>query len=214
MAVATLWAGPAMAQDPAGPMPSGPIINSWYLGANTGAAVVENFSGVGALEGGVRFWRNLDLIGEIVWVGDAASRRELDKVGKLAESLGAMQGGSAAGDIRVPTTYGGLGGRWVLEQGGRFRPYFLGTIGGAKINRKAKLTLDGTDVTGSAAQYGITLGQDVIGKYNNFASEGGIGVVMGIGTWYIDLGARLLSVNTDEARVNIARIVIGGGYRF
>ena len=59
----------------------------------------------------------------------------------------------------------------------------------------------------------MTLGQDVIGKYKDVATEGGVGVVAGFGMWYIDGGARLISISGDE-RVNIARIVIGGGYRF
>lgn len=212
--VTALWAMPAAAQNaPAGPAPVEPTLNSWYLGANTGTAVVENFGGVFSAEGGLRVWKQLDIVGEIVWVQNSVTRRELDKVGTLAKSLSDSQGVPAGSGMKAPALYGGLGGRWVLEQTGKFRPYFLVTVGGAKVTLKPSLTLQGSDVTGTAAQYGVTLGQDVIGKYNHVATEGGIGVLMGFGTWYVDLGARLLSISADQ-RTNVARLVIGGGYRF
>jgi hypothetical protein len=195
-------------------VPSGPLVNSWYLGVNTGTAVVEKFGGVVGVEGGMRFWRNLDLIGEIGWVQNSVSARQIDKIDTLARSVAASQGGTASGSLKAPATFSGLGGRWVLEGAGRFRPYFLVTLGGAKVNLKPSLTLNGADITSTASQYGVTLGQDVIGKANHFATEGGIGVVSGFGTsWYVDLGARLLSINADQ-RVNVARLVLGGGYRF
>jgi hypothetical protein len=209
MVTAILSARPSAAQGAGlGPVPAGPIINSWYLGVNTGTAVVERFGGVFAGEGGLRVWKSLDLVGELVWTQNAVSRRQLDRVETLARSIG------GSSDMRVPTFYGGLGARWVIEQGGRFRPYFLATIGGARMTQKPALRVNGTDVTGSAAQYGITLGQDVIGKYHHFGAEGGLGVVTGIDTWYFDVGARLLTVNSQNQRTNIARLVLGGGYRF
>ncbi|MEO8482599.1 MAG: hypothetical protein ABI634_10345 [Acidobacteriota bacterium] len=215
MVMAALWAGPATAQNaPASSVPSGPLVNSWYVGLNTGAAVVEKFGGVVAVEGGMRFRRNLDIIGEIGWAQNSVSARQLDKISTLARSLASSQGATASGTLKAPVTFSGIGARWVLENSGRFRPYFLVTVGGAKVNLKPTLTLNGANITSTADQYGVTLGQDVIGKANHFASEGGIGVVSGIGTsWYVDLGARLLSINADQ-RVNVARIVIGGGYRF
>jgi hypothetical protein len=213
--MAALWAGPAAAQgSSASTMPSGPLVNSWYVGVNTGTAVVEKFGGVVGVEGGLRFWHNLDLIGEIGWVQNSVSARQVDKISTLARSIATSQGGTASGSIKAPASFSGLGGRWVLEDAGRFRPYFLVTIGGAKVNLKPTLTLNGANITASASDYGVTLGQDVIGKSNHFATQGGIGVLTGFGTnWYADLGARLVSVNADQ-RVNIARLVIGGGYRF
>jgi hypothetical protein len=215
MVMAALWAIPAAAQSaPASSVPAGPLVNSWYIGVNTGTAVVEKFGGVVGVEGGMRFRRNLDLIGEIGWVQNSVSARQIDKIDTLARSVAASQGGSASGSLKAPTTFSGLGARWVLENSGKFRPYFLVTLGGAKVNLKPSLTLNGADITSTASQYGVTLGQDVIGKANHFATEGGIGVVSGFGTsWYVDLGARLLSINADQ-RVNVARLVLGGGYRF
>ena len=190
-----------------------PIINSWYIGANTGTAVVERFSPVVGGEAGLRVWKSLDIVAEVAWAQDVVTRRQLDRVGVLAQSLAQSQGASASGNMKVPGLYAGAGARWVFE-GGKFRPYVLVTVGNAQTERKPTLTLGGADVTGSAAQYGVTLGQDVIGKYNNLATSGGIGILLGVGTWYLDAGARLVSVDAKEQRVNVARVVLGGGYRF
>ena len=215
MVMVGVWASSAAAQStPASSTPSAPLVNSWYLGLNTGSAVVEKFGGVVAVEGGMRFWRNLDIVGEIGWVQNTVSARQIDKIDTLARSIAASQGGTASANLKAPATFSGIGGRWVLEDSGRFRPYFLVTLGGAKVNLKPTLALNGVDVTSSVSQYGVTLGQDVIGKANHFASQGGIGVIGALGTsFYYDVGARLLSINADQ-RVNVARIVVGGGYRF
>jgi hypothetical protein len=211
MAVA-MAAAPAEAQSGAA-TPAEPIINSWYIGANTGTAVVERFSPVVGGEAGLRVWKSLDIVAEVAWAQDVVTRRQLDRVGVLAQSLAQSQGAAASGNMKVPGLYAGAGARWVFE-GGTFRPYVLVTVGNAQTERKPTLTLGGADVTGSAAQYGVTLGQDVIGKYNNLATSGGIGILLGVGTWYLDAGARLVSVDSKEQRVNVARVVLGGGYRF
>jgi hypothetical protein len=212
MMAALATAVPAAAQS-ASDVPEGPIVNSWYLGANSGVAVVEKFGGVVGLEGGLRVWKNLDLVGELVWVQNAVTRKQLDQVGQLATALSQSQNASASGSIEVPVKFGGLGARWVFESG-RVRPYVLATVGGARVNRNPSFSLNGADVTGSISQYGVTLGEDVIGKFNQVATSGGIGMVMGFGTFYLDGGVRMLRVSGNGANANIARIVIGGGYRF
>jgi hypothetical protein len=210
-----LAAGPVAAQTPAGAPASAPIVNMGYVGANIGTAVVENFSGVFALEGGVRVWKNLDVVGELVWMGDAVTRRQLDRAEQISTYLGTIQNAPATGSIKVPLFYGGVGARWVFESSGRFRPYIIATVGGAHTELKPAFTLAGTDVTSSITQYGITLGQDVIGKYNHAAATGGIGILVKFkDSWYVDGGARLTSVADEGQRVNVARLVIGGGYRF
>jgi len=211
---AVLWTIPATAQTaPAAKVPAGPLLNSWYIGVNTGAAVVEKFGGVVGVEGGWRVWRNLDIIGEIVGVKNSVSNAELQRIALLAQSISPTVGGPGFGTMKVPTLYSGIGGRWVIENSGKFRPYFLVAVGGAKRDLQPTLLVNGVDITANPAPYGVTLGQDVIGKYKDVATEGGVGVVAGFGAWYIDGGARLISISGDQ-RINIARIVIGGGYRF
>jgi hypothetical protein len=215
MVAAALWAGPAAAQAPASSnVPSGPIVNSWYLGANAGGAAVQNVGATFGVEGGVRVWKNLDAVGELAWVQDASARRQIGKVATLATTVAAAQGGVASSSLKVPALYGGIGVRWVFELSGKLRPYVVATVGGAKTELQPTISLNGANVTNSLSQYGVTLGQDVIGKYNNLATEEGIGVVMGVGTYYFDGSLRVLSIAEAGQRANVVRLVVGGGYRF
>jgi hypothetical protein len=210
---AALVSAPAAAQTADDSVPAGPIVNSWYAGVNTGVAVVEKFGGTIGVEGGIRIWRNLDAVGEFFWTPNAVSSGQLGRVGTIVDALRVY--GDAAGRLKVPTSYTGIGGRWVFENSGTYRPYVMATFGGARTNLKPVFTINGTDVTGAADDYGVTLGEDLIGSYTRFATEGGIGIVMAYrDTWYLDAGARLISINGNDERINVARLVLGGGYRF
>ncbi len=209
-----LCAVPAAAQTSSSGVPSGPIINDWYIGANTGATVVEKVGAIVGGEAGLRVWRSLDAVAEIAWMQNVVTRRHLDGIERLATHLGDVQGSSASGSLSAPALYGGVGGRWVIEQDGLFKPYGMVTIGAARVKLEPKLALGGTNVADAAAQYGITLGRDLTGTSSHFAAELGLGVVMGFGTWYVDGGARLLSIAAPDQRINVARLVVGGGYRF
>jgi hypothetical protein len=191
---------------------SAPSVNLGYVGINTGVTVVEKSGGVIGVDAGARVWRNLDGIVDFFWSSNAVTRRQLDNVDRLAGVLGAQ--GDASGSMKVPVTYVGVGGRWVFENSGRYRPYVLGTLGAARTNRKATFSLDGSDVTGNIGAYGITLGKDLAGSHSHFGAEAGVGFVTGMGDWYVDVGARLLSIGASDERINVARLVFGGGYRF
>lgn len=204
-----LSSAPALAQQVDDRAPS---VNMGYVGVNTGVAVVEKSGGVIGADAGVRLWRNLDGVADVFWTPNAVTRRQLDNIGRLADVLGAQ--GAASASLKVPVTYAGVGGRWVFENSGRYRPYVLATIGAARTNRKSTFSLDGADVTGSIGAHGITLGRDLAGSQSNFGAEAGVGFVTGMGDWYVDVGARLLSIGAPDERINVARVVIGGGYRF
>jgi hypothetical protein len=208
-----LWASPVIAQLTSGSTASEPIIDFGYVGLHTGGTIIETGGGVVGAEGGLRVWRHLDAIGGIVWASNVVTRRHLDDIEQLAAHLGQTQGVGASGDLRAPSLYGGLGARWVFEEA-RFKPYVMLTLGAARTTLKPELRLNGADVTGVANQYGITLGRDLIGRSNDFAAETGLGIVMGYGQWYVDAGARLLSISGNDQRTNVARLLVGGGYRF
>lgn len=210
---AALVSAPAAAQTNDDSVPAGPIVNSWYAGVNTGVAVVEKFGGAIGVEGGIRIWRNLDAVGEFFWTPNAVSSGQLNRVGTIVDALRVF--GDSSGSLKVPTSYTGVGGRWVFEDSGKFRPYVMATFGGARTHLKPRFTINGTDVTAASGEYGLTLGEDLIGTYTRFATEGGIGIVMAYrSSWYLDAGARLISISGSDERINIARLVIGGGYRF
>ncbi len=206
-------AAPAAAQTPAGA--AAPIVNMGYIGINTGGAVVEKFGSVFGLEAGVRVWKNLDIVGEVAWMTDVVTRRQLDRAETIATFLATTQNAPTSGSLKVPAFYGGGGLRWVFESGSRFRPYLIATFGAAQTELKPTFRLNGADVTSSMTQYGITLGQDVLGKYSNPAASGGIGILLKVrDTFYLDGGVRMISISDEGQRVNVARIVAGGGYRF
>jgi hypothetical protein len=208
-----LVAQSAAAQTPA-PAAAPETATQWYLGINTGTATVENFSGIFGLEGGRRLSPSLDAVGELVWTGNVVTNRQLGLMSTLAGEVGRLQGAEASGSMTVPAFYAGLGLRWTFDRTGRFQPYVIGTIGGTRTNLKPSITLDGADITGTAAQYGVTLGKDAIGTYNNFTASYGLGLLMERAPWYFDMGVRLATIHEQDQNANAARLVLGAGYRF
>jgi hypothetical protein len=211
MSAAAQTAAPAQAKT------STPSMNLWYVGANTGIAVVEHVGGVFGAEAGARVWKNLDLVGELTWMQDVVTRRTLDNASKVANYLQTTQGKPASSDVEVPAFYLGAGARWVFEQTslGGFKPYLIATLGGTHTDIKSTFTLGGTDVTNSLPQYGVTLGSDLAGTSNNFTISSGVGVVRAFsGSWYADAGVRLVSIGTQDQWTNVTRLVVGGGYKF
>src|SRR5215471_3832381 len=167
----TLVPLPAAAQTPAQPppQPSGPSVNLYYVGANTGVAVAEKASGIVAGEAGFRVWKNLDLVGELVWMQNVVTSTQLNNATTIANYLSTTQGQPATSNVEVPAFYWGLGGRWVFEQVTyhNVKPYVILTVGSGHTNIKSTFTLGGADVTGSLPQYGVTLGSDLTGKSNH-----------------------------------------------
>ena len=216
------WASPAWAQTPAAPPPaasnpvsSAPIVNLWYIGGATGVGVVDSPSVLGSVEGGFRIWKHLDIIGEAGYAGNLATRRELDRAAQIGALLQAQQGSAVTTGVRVPANYAAIGGRWVFESPGRFRPYLVVTVGGASVNLKPKFILNGADVTGSLSNFGVTLGSDLQGSYRPLAIDGGVGMLVPLGSrWYGDGSLRVLRVSTSGQATNSVRIILGVGRRF
>lgn len=213
-----LWAVPAMAQGPSASSAGStePTINFAYVGGNIGVAVVEKASAAGGVDAGTRVWRNLDAIGELTWAGNVVTGRQTSRASNLAGAIGATQGAQGEGSIKASGLYLGLGARWVLEgiQFKGFRPYVLGTVGGARVALKPTFTLGGTNITDTIAQYGVTLGKDLAGTYWHDAFTAGVGMVMGRNDWYFDGSLRLTSAGGADQRTNVARLAFGGGRRF
>ena len=203
---------PASAQQ-AGNAPDEPIINLWYAGLSTGAAVVEKSSGFIGAEAGARVWRNLDGVASLSWTGNAATGRQIDNINRLASTV-ERDGVTASGRIKMPVTYVGAGARWVFENSGRYKPYVMTTLGVARTSLKPEISVNGANITGDANAHNITLGRDLAGKYSRFGVEAGIGFLMGFGPWYLDVGGRVQSISLEDHQVNVAKFALGGGYRF
>ena len=209
----TAGAVPAAAQ--ATQQPASTSDKPWFVGVNTGGAGAERFGPVFGGEVGYRIWKNLDVMGEAVWFGDLVTGRQLDKARTIADFVESTQGGSATSDMEVPTNYFGVGLRWVFEQNARFKPYAIFEVGGARVDKQPTFTLNGSDISGTLPNYGVTLGEDLIGQSREAAVGGGFGLVVPYReSWYFDAGLRFLSISGDDQRTNVTRLVIGGGYRF
>jgi hypothetical protein len=213
-----LWAVPVMAQAPSAPAPRStePTINFAYVGGNIGLAVVEKASVAGGVDAGTRVWRNLDAIGELTWAGNVVTGRQTTRAANLAGAIGATHGGQSEGSVKGSGLYLGLGARWVFEniQFSGFRPYVLGTVGGGRVALDPSFVFNGTNITDTIAQYGVTLGKDLAGAYWHNAFTAGVGAVKGYNAWYFDGSIRVTSIDGIGQRSNVARIAVGGGRRF
>ncbi len=208
--VGLLWAVPAGAQTTS---PAGPAVETFYGGVFGGAAVVDKWSATAGLELGVRVRRNLDIIGEGVWVQNAATADRTASMRPLVEFLEITQGTSATGSVEAPTWMGAAGLRWVFERDGALRPYILATAGRASVEQKATFTVGGTDVTSSIASYGITLGTDLSGSETAWTYGGGAGLLFVGGRWYMDAGIRYTNIQLNEP-TNLWRAALGVGFRY
>ncbi len=191
-----------------------PSVYVWNVSVNTGAAVVEKASGVLGVEVERRWWHGLDLVAEGVWVGNAANQHQRSGVGAFADYLAASQGQAASASVDVRLFYAGGGVRWVFGLVAHVRPYGVFTGGVAHTSPSATFTLGGNDISDSVGDYGVALGKDLSGSSNAGAVGGGIGVLIGSGQWYADVGARLLNMGGSPDQVNLGRFVVGAGYRF
>jgi hypothetical protein len=215
-------ATPAWAQAPTAPATTAsgqatnaPMVNVWYVGGATGVGVVDSPSVLGSVEGGFRIWKHLDIVGEVGYAGNLATRRELDRASAIGNIIQSQQGSPVTTGIRVPTSYGVIGGRWVFESPGRFRPYLVLAVGGASVKLKPKFTLNGADVTGSLSNFGVTLGSDLQGTYRPLASDGGGGMLVPLGSRWDGAGSlRRLRVDTTGQATNSIRSILGVGRLF
>lgn len=217
---------PAWAQTPTTPptpttnQPTGaPTVNLWYVGGTGGVGAVDHVSGVGGAEGGFRIWKHLDILVEAGYSGNLVTRRELSKASAVAGLIQASQGGSIGSRVTVPTAYGMVGARWVFEtiSYAQFRPYALLSAGGAEVDLKPTFSQNGTNVTGSLPNFGITLGSDLSGRYRPFAWGGAVGALRPcpwLNDWNLDVSVRFLSINTVGQKTNWTRLSFGLMHRF
>jgi hypothetical protein len=97
---------------------------------------------------------------------------------------------------------------------GLFRPYIQVTGGGVRGELQPTFTLNGTDITDSVGDIGITLGDDVKGEFGSGAASGGFGLIMERERYYIDITVRLVSFSVSGERTTATRLTAGGGFRF
>jgi len=202
------------AQAPAPAQSASPTVISWFGEATTGVAIAHRTGGEIAGEAGARVWKNLDASLEIGWFSDAANSERTRLATPLTDYLTATTGQPASAKVTLPSLYGILNGRWVVEGQHRYKPYGLFGLGIARVSPHTKFNLNGTDITGSIDQYGLTLGNDLDGATTHFALNIGAGVLVPYGNWYGHAGYRLTTIFTDHGTSPVNRINVGVGRRF
>jgi len=197
--------------------PPGPVVNLWYAGLIGGSTMVHTTGGSVGGEAGMRVRHNLDVLIETGWFSDVVTQQQLNVAAPLTAFLQATTGKVPGASVKRPATYATVGARWVFESvklTRSIRPYAQFGVGGAQVERKPKFTLGGADVTGTLSQYGVTLGADMTGTEKRAASTVGLGVLVPIGTLYVDVGYRLTTIPTSGHATTISRLNIGVGARF
>ena len=189
---ALLWSAPALAQ-----VGSLGGERKWSLGLVGGAGAVQKVGALAGLTLGVAVSDKLDIVGDGLWSSNAATRRRLDLISNLAGFVQDTQLGPTSGTITAPAFYAGGGVRVPFKRSGNWRPYIVVTGGVARVVLRPEIVLSGGDITSRLPQFGITLGSDLTGVLTKPAISGGFGVRSARGRYYIDVGLRLINIQTE-----------------
>ncbi|HEY7059592.1 MAG TPA: outer membrane beta-barrel protein [Vicinamibacterales bacterium] len=193
---------------------SSPTVVTWFAGMTTGVAFAHRTGGEISGEAGTRVWRNLDASLEVGWFSDAINNERTGTPQPLLDYLAQTQGQPASAKVTLPSLYGIVNARWVVENQKRYRPYALLGFGVARVSPHTTFTLGGSDISGSLSQYGVTLGTDLDGHSSHPALNFGVGVIVPYGKWYGEVGYRLTTIFTDVGTSPVNRINFGVSRRF
>ncbi len=196
------------------PTPLGPAVETVSVSVFGGAGVVHRWGPTAGVEVAVRVRPGLDLIGEGSWVKDTSTKAEEASLKPLVEYLEITQATTASAKMEAPTFLGSGGLRYVFESEGAWRPYVLGTVGMASVDRQTTFALSGTDITSAVDTYGITLGRDLTGRESMLTFGAGAGLLRVATKWYLDAGIRYTNLQAEAGSVNLWRANVGVGIRF
>lgn len=196
-----------------------PPYSRWHFGALSGPQEVGRTGITAGGELGIRLRRYVHLVIEGGWMSDVVTQSRLDELDGYVDYVKGAYGVPVTGDIDGPAWFG-LAGVQVIPDGkpagesGGVRPYLIATAGLARVEYKPGFTVDGQPVTGAGlVLYGVELGRDLLGTTYRFAYSGGAGIKFG-DRWYLDLGVRVMRINTSSHPTTVKRAVIGMGRRF
>jgi opacity protein-like surface antigen len=124
--------------------------------------------------------------------------------------------GNASVSVKQPVTFGTAGVRYLIPVNGtQLQPYVMGGIGVARVKDDVRFTVNGTDVTATLQQFGVTLGTDLSGNFTNAMLTLGGGVAVPV--WervVLDLHYRYGRIFASDQGINVNRAGIGLGFRF
>src|SRR5262245_5663918 len=121
--------------------------------------------------------------------------------------------------VKEPATFVAAGLRYSLLPPGdsRVRPYVMGGYGIARLEKKVRFSVGGTDVTDTLSQppYYVTLGTDLMGTSSSgmFVAGGGVTVPV-VSRMMFDFQFRLDHILAEDESITVVRIGVGLGIRF
>jgi hypothetical protein len=147
------------------------------------------------------------------WMSGVVNAHRSMRRGRLPNSP-ETQGQTASASVKVPAGYGAVNVRYTVYRKPRYDVYALGGGGFAVTSPKTTFVLGGTDISGSIAQYGVTLGKDLAGSSAGGLANVGLGVRLPHGKWVGDISYRLTPMFTAGETTVVNRLNFTFGRRF
>jgi opacity protein-like surface antigen len=117
---------------------------------------------------------------------------------------------------REPATFGLAGLRYIVPvDTTKVEPYVLIGGGVAKVKQNVTFAVNGADITGNVAQYGVVLGSDLSGSFTKPVVSVGAGVAWP--AWerlVVDFQFRYGRIFAEGGGINVSRAGVGLGVRF
>src|SRR5215471_6651561 len=179
-----------------------------------GVTLTKKTGGQISGEAGKEIWPKTMITLEGGWMSSVVNSHRIDSANAIADYLAQTQGQPASSSVKVPAGYGAVNLRRTVYSKPRYDVYALGGLGLAVTSPKAKFILGGTDVSGSLAQYGVTLGKDLSGSSVGALINFGVGATAPYGKWVGDVSYRLTPMFTPGQATYVNRFVFGVGRKF
>lgn len=166
------------------------------------------------IEAGFEVAPGIDVVVEGGRVLDTTTDTLSASAAKIAGFLGSTQTG-AGYSVQQPVVFGTAGLRYRFPTSGAVQPYAIGGVGMARVEKDVQFRVNGTEVTDSLAQYGVTLGSDLYGHSTELTfTIGGGALWRPTGPLVIDLQYRYGWVGGEDETLSINRLGVGIGVRF
>ncbi len=191
----------------------------WSLGVMSGAQEVDRTGITVGAELGVRLRKSFHLTVEAGRMSDVVTGSRRTEINSYAAYIRDAYRVPVTAAVNGPTVFGMAGLKFMPDgkpagESSGVRPYVTVTAGLARVEYKPAFVIDGQATSGAGViVYNVAIGRDLMGTTNRFVYGGGAGVVLG-DTWYLDLGARIMRIQTTDHPTTVKRLVIGMGRRF
>lgn len=179
-----------------------------------GNVTSQNFG----VEAGVGIMRRLQVFVEFGRTRDV-SPAELGQAAQVIAGYLSQTQSNVAFTVKQPATIFSAGLRYTIVPAGgstgRVRPYVMGGVGLARMNKNVAFTIAGSDVTTTLTQYGVVLGTDLTGDSSSAMILGGGGAMITLYKQLVfDVQLRLGRILAEDQGITLGRVGGGIGFTF